>query len=85
MTHRYIATRAGRDRRALIALLAAFTTALLWWIGIVGVLTTGGGRLIFLTIPLMATIGTIMVGRRRRHPSLIPRVQRRRRHRNMWL
>lgn len=85
MTHQHTATKAGRDRRALLALLAAFTTALLWWIGIVGVITTGGGALIFLTIPALATIGTIIVGRRRRHPLSIPAVQRWRRHRNVTL
>lgn len=82
MTHRNPATPAEPDRRMLLALLAAFTTAMLWWIGIVGTITAGGGGAIFLTVPALATIGTIMTGHRRRHPWTIPRAQRQRRHRN---
>ncbi|MBD1592249.1 hypothetical protein HC744_09440 [Arthrobacter sp. S1_S22] len=66
MTHRNAWTTARPNRRTLLVLLAAFTTALLWWIGIVGVITTGGGALMFLTIPALATIGTIMIGNRTR-------------------
>jgi hypothetical protein len=85
MTHRNTTTKAGPDGRGIRALLCAFTTALLWWIGVVGVITTGGGALTFLIIPALATVGTIMVERRRRHPSPAPTVQRRRRHRNAAL
>ncbi|SDL85413.1 hypothetical protein SAMN04487913_1168 [Arthrobacter sp. ok362] len=82
MTHRNAASSAGSDSRTLLALLAAFTTALLWWIGIVGTITTGGGGAIFLTVPALATIGTIMIGNRLRRHWLIPMGQRQRRHRN---
>lgn len=82
MTHRNAVSSAGSDRRTLLALLAAFTTAMLWWIGIVGTITTGGGGAIFLTVPALATIGTIMIGHRRGRPWPIPTAQRQRRHRN---
>ncbi|MET3175954.1 UNVERIFIED_ORG: cellobiose-specific phosphotransferase system component IIC [Arthrobacter sp. UYCu721] len=82
MTHRNAASSAGPDRRTLHTLLAAFTTAMLWWIGIVGTITTGGGGAIFLTVPTLATIGTIMIGHRHGRHWPIPTAQRQRRHRN---
>lgn len=85
MTHHNTSTTARPDQRGILTLLSAFTTALLWWIGIVGVITTGGGGLVFLTIPALATIGTILVGSRRRHPARIPGAQRRRRNMTEFL
>lgn len=85
MTHRNAVSSAGSDRRTLLALLAAFATAMLWWIGIVGTITTGGGGAIFLTVPALATIGTITVGHRLGSHWLIPTGQRQRRHRNAIL
>lgn len=85
MTHRNAWTTARPNRRTLLVLLAAFTTALLWWIGIVGVITTGGGALMFLTIPALATIGTIMIGNRTRRRWPIQPLQRRHKHRNVTL
>ena len=82
MTHRNAVSSAGSDSRTLLALLAAFTAAMLWWIGIVGTITTGGGGAIFLTVPALATIGTIMIGHRHRRYWPIPTAQRQRRHRN---
>lgn len=85
MTHRNTTTKARPDGRGILALICAFTTALLWWIGVVGAITAGGGGLTFLTIPAVATIGTILVGHRRRRPSPIHTVQRRRRHKSVPL
>lgn len=85
MTHRNTATTTGPSRRALLVLLAAFTTALLWWIGAVGVITTGGGALIFLTIPALATIGTIKIRNRTSRRWPIRPLQRRHKHRNLTI
>lgn len=65
MSHRN-ETRAMPNGTAALGLLAAFTTALLWWIGIVGVIATGGGSALFLTIPILATIGTCLISKPRR-------------------
>ncbi|MBB6405401.1 hypothetical protein HNP00_002730 [Arthrobacter sp. AZCC_0090] len=50
------------ERRSLVV-LCGFTVALFWWIGIVGVVTTGGGAQGFLAIPVFATFGTVLAAR----------------------
>lgn len=49
-------------RRSLVV-LCGYTSALCWWIGIAGVANTGGGAQVFLTVPVLATIGTVLVAR----------------------
>jgi cellobiose-specific phosphotransferase system component IIC len=56
--------RRGDTRTALI-ILSGFTAALFWWIGIAGVANTGGGAQVFLTVPVLATIGTVLLASRR--------------------
>jgi uncharacterized membrane protein YbaN (DUF454 family) len=46
-------------RRSLLV-LAAFTTALCWWIGIVGMVNAGGGAHMFLSVPVLATVGMVI-------------------------
>lgn len=46
-------------RRSLFG-LTAFTTALCWWIGIVGMLNAGGGAHLFLPVPILATVGMLL-------------------------
>ena len=50
--------------RQLLVLLTGFTAALCWWIGIVGLVNTGGGAYLFLGIPAVLTIGTLLLMRR---------------------
>ncbi|MDQ0677405.1 ribosome-associated protein YbcJ (S4-like RNA binding protein) [Arthrobacter pascens] len=51
--------------RTMLVVLTGFTAALCWWIGMVGVVNSGGGAQVFLTIPVLATIGTLLAARRR--------------------
>jgi uncharacterized membrane protein len=62
--------------RSSMFVLAAFATALFWWIGIVGVVSSGGGAQVFLAVPTVATVGMVLaflVGRKRRD-SLVVRM-----------
>lgn len=47
--------------RKTAAVLLGFTAALCWWIGFAGMAAAGGGGQIFLTIPLLATVGTVLI------------------------
>jgi hypothetical protein len=77
MTHRSANINARSDVRMRAVVLCKFTPALLWWIGIAGVVTSGGGALVFLAIPALATIGTALVGHQRRsHPAMQKGVKR---------
>jgi hypothetical protein len=60
--HQGSGTRRPAKRTSLVV-LCGFTAALCWWIGIAGVANTGGGAQVFLAIPLLATIGTVLVAR----------------------
>jgi hypothetical protein len=53
------------DTRPTLIILCGFTAALFWWIGIAGVANTGGGAQFFLTAPVLATIGTVLLASRR--------------------
>lgn len=53
------------DTRTTLIILSGFTAALFWWIGIAGVANTGGGAQVFLAIPVLATIGTVLLASRR--------------------
>ncbi|MHC6219478.1 hypothetical protein [Arthrobacter sp. MMS24-S77] len=53
--------------RTALVILCGFTAALCWWIGIAGVTNSGGG-IVFLALPVLATIGTLWVARRPRQP-----------------
>jgi hypothetical protein len=46
-----------------LVVLCGYTSALCWWIGVAGVANTGGGAQVFLTVPVLATIGTVLVAR----------------------
>lgn len=61
---------AHTDDRRFVVVLCGFTTALLWWIGIVGVVNSGGGAQVFLTLPVLATIGTLLTAPRYRDRGL---------------
>jgi spore maturation protein SpmA len=50
-------------KRRSLTVLCGFTAALCWWIGIAGVGSTGGGAQVFLAVPVLATIGTVLVAR----------------------
>lgn len=52
---------APRASRTTLVILFGFTAALFWWIGIAGVANAGGGAQIFLTVPILATIGTVLL------------------------
>jgi hypothetical protein len=51
--------------RKSLVIIGGFTAALCWWIGIVGLANSGGGAGIFLTVPVLATIGTLLAARHR--------------------
>lgn len=63
--------------RSSLFLLAAFATALFWWIGIVGVVNSGGGAQVFLAVPTVATIGMVwaFLVRRKNWDSVIVRMR----------
>ena len=51
------------DLRKFVVVVGGFTAALCWWIGITGLVNTGGGGAVFLTVPVLATLGTVLAAR----------------------
>ncbi|GAP61196.1 hypothetical protein AHiyo1_48680 [Arthrobacter sp. Hiyo1] len=61
-SRRHRASRAQSAHRGSMVILYGFTAALCWWIGIAGVINSGGGAF-FLIIPVLATAGTLLAAR----------------------
>jgi hypothetical protein len=61
--HSHKALGALSVKRRSLVVLCGYTSALCWWIGVAGVANTGGGAQVFLTVPVLATIGTVLVAR----------------------
>lgn len=57
----------GPATRSTRGILLAFTAALCWWIGIAGSINSAGGAL-YLGIPVLATIATLLAIRRPGNP-----------------
>jgi hypothetical protein len=55
--------RAPAWNRRTVVILGGFTAVLCWWLGVIAVIVSGGGAqafLAFLTVPLLATMGTVL-------------------------
>jgi hypothetical protein len=57
-------TRSLPATRYSLAIITGSTAALCWWVGIVAMASTGGGAVLFLTVPALLTVGTLLVARR---------------------
>lgn len=63
------------DVRRGVAVITGYLALLCWWVGMasyvfVGGLAGGGsGLVVFLTIPVLATVAVIMIARHRRSPA----------------
>ena len=66
--HRRNARGVLSANRSSMVILCGFAAALCWWIGMAGVINSGGGAF-FLAIPLLATIGTLFAARYRGRPT----------------
>ncbi|WAH99108.1 hypothetical protein [Arthrobacter sp. MMS18-M83] len=66
--------------RTALVILTGFTAALCWWIAIAGVANSAAG-IIFLAIPVLATIATLRAARRRPPPHKAQHVNQLQRHR----
>ncbi len=70
--HRVVKGRATGD---LLVVISAFAAAICWWIGVTGLVAIGGmaggtaGFVVFLAIPVLVTVTTYRVVRRRRSPT----------------
>lgn len=73
--HEHLVLIERTDVHRGVVVIVGYSALVCWWVGIasymyVGGLASGGsGVVVFLTIPVLATVATIVVARRRRHTS----------------